>query len=296
MKFADLSSKAQMAHLNLLQTAVSRQSDEGPIPFLRWPGGKRWLCFQYSHLLPPNFNKYAEPFLGSGAVYFHIKPRKAILSDINVHLIETYCSIRDYPKKVYDRLTFHQSKHSDKYYYHLRDSVPNNAVERAARFIYLNRSCWNGLYRENKLGHFNVPKGTKTNILLPTDDFMKVSDALKYTQLRVADFARTIGSCREGDFLFVDPPYTVKHNNNGFVKYNQSIFSWDDQIRLREAVARAAGRGVQILVTNANHSSIHALYEDMGLKFELARTSVLAANSQHRNNTNELAICINYAP
>src|SRR5690606_33757078 len=117
--------------------------------------------------------------------------------------------------------------------------------------------CWNGLYRVNREGIFNVPIGTKTNVLMESDDFLRVSEILKRAELRSCDFEDTLNRCGHGDFVFVDPPYTVKHNNNGFVKYNEEIFSWQDQLRLSAVVRRAAERGAAIVVTNADHASVH---------------------------------------
>jgi DNA adenine methylase len=160
----------------------------------------------------------------------------------------------------------------------------------------LNRACWNGLYRENRRGEFNVPKGTKDAIILPTDDFFRVAKALQETELVCSDFEDTLDRTTAGDFVFVDPPYTVNHNTNGFIKYNQAIFSWEDQRRLRAAVERAAKRGALLLVTNADHVTIARLYRGLGCKFTLARKSILAAKSRYRVATTEAAICINYTP
>ena len=189
-------------------------------PFLKWAGGKRWLVQNHSDLFPNKFNRYIEPFLGSAAVFFHLQPNEAILSDANGRLIETYQSIKENYKLVEKYLRQHQRAHSNEHYYETRAKLFHSKFTRAAQFIYLNRTCWNGLYRENKKGIFNVPIGTKTNVLLRTDDFAAVSNILNNATLKNQDFEKTISLAEEGDFIFVDPPYTVAHNNNGFVKYN----------------------------------------------------------------------------
>ena len=148
----------------------------------------------------------------------------------------------------------------------------------------------------NLQGKFNVPKGTKTNVILSTDDFQSISNALKNATLLSADFEDVIENSASGDFVFIDPPYTVKHNVNGFIKYNERIFRWEDQIRLASAVARAAKRNVKILITNANHESIRNLYRDVGYLKKLSRFSVLAGDRNSRGKTTELAIMINYEP
>ena len=201
-------------------------------PFLKWAGGKRWFVKNHDDLLPEKFNCYYEPFLGSGAVFFHLEPKEAVLSDANPHLIETYQAIKDDWRQVLHYLKKHQRHHDKDYYYEMRGRNCKTKHTRAAKFIYLNRTCWNGLYRENLKGVFNVPIGTKTAVVLDTDDFEEVSRILQNVDLKYCDFEKTIARAESGDFIFVDPPYTVAHNNNGFVKYNQNIFSWEDQVRL----------------------------------------------------------------
>jgi DNA adenine methylase len=259
-------------------------------PFLKWAGGKRWFADRWLHLIPDRFDRYIEPFVGSGAMYFALRPKVAILSDLNADLINAYRAVRDEPTKIQRLLETHDRQHSKEHYYRTRSAQPNDAIDRAARLIYLNRTCWNGLYRVNRRNEFNVPIGTKTRAVLPTDNFPSVSTALRGAQLLVQDFEATIDLAAEGDFVFVDPPYTVKHNFNGFLKYNDHIFSWTDQVRLRDAVARAAGRGAMVLVTNANHHSIREIYEDIGAQTVLTRASILAASSANRSQIEELAI------
>ncbi|WP_261503540.1 DNA adenine methylase, partial [Burkholderia multivorans] len=159
-----------------------------------------------------------------------------------------------------------------------------------ARFIYLNRTCWNGLYRVNKNGQFNVPIGTKSNVLLDTDDWPTVSAALRQAKLLVSDFEPIIDQAKRNDIVFADPPYTVKHNNNGFVKYNENIFAWQDQIRLRDALLRAKKRGAHIFCTNADHISIREIYEDHFTVTSVARGSVISGKADSRGKTSELLI------
>lgn len=209
------------------------------LPFLKWAGGKRWFVESHSELIEIGPRRYIEPFLGSGAVFFSLDVRESLLSDSNKDLIEVYGAIRDDYKRVYKHLKLHHKNHSKDYYYKIRAFSPRTKYTRAARFIYLNRTCWNGLYRVNTLGKFNVPIGTKQNVILDTDDFEKVSNKLQNSQLVCADFEAVIDQAGPNDFLFVDPPYTVQHNYNGFVKYNEKIFSWEDQLRLKESLQNA---------------------------------------------------------
>jgi len=258
-------------------------------PFLKWAGGKRWLVARHSSFFPSFSGKYIEPFLGSGAVFFHILPEQGILSDSNPWLIETYLAIRDDWERVLSHMVQHQRLHSRDYYYKVRGMKCRNRYTRAAQFLYLNRTCWNGLFRVNLKGEFNVPIGTKTKVIMQ-DDFSSISSALLGMKIVSSDFEPIIDSAAADDFLFVDPPYTVNHNLNGFIKYNEKIFSWEDQERLRDCLLRAKNRGVAILMTNADHESIKSLY---GKGFTLSyvdRASVISGNSKFRGNTTELLI------
>lgn len=264
------------------------------LPFLKWAGGKRWLAAQHKNLFPAEYDRYVEPFLGSGAVYFHLRPDLALISDANLQLINTYKEIRKNWRKIEQVLKRHHANHSEAYYYEERARKHRSPHESAAQFIYLNRTCWNGLYRVNLRGEFNVPIGTKTAVTLETDDFEGIASQLRGAELAHSDFERTIDNAKKGDFLFVDPPYITRHNFNGFVKYNDKIFSWDDQVRLANAVKRAKKRGAKILITNADHKSVRDLYRSLGSMFSITRNSVLAADSNNRGETTELAVIINY--
>jgi DNA adenine methylase len=268
---------------------------ETAAPFLKWAGGKRWLVSRFPHLLPNSFSKYFEPFLGSGAVFFWLKPKRGgIISDVNSDLINAYKEVRNHPDKLLLHLRAHQRDHDDNHYYLTREKIPHTDVGRAARLIYLNRTCWNGLYRVNQLGQFNVPRGTKNLVISEDETFKDVSSALQRIKIRNWDFEKTIDAAGKDDFLFVDPPYTVKHNFNGFAKYNEKIFNWQDQIRLAQAIERASSRGAKILVTNADHASVRALYEGIGEIRPLPRTSIISGSNIGRGSTTEIAVTVNY--
>lgn len=259
-------------------------------PFLKWPGGKRWLARQIDTLLPSGYKRYLEPFLGSGAVYFHISPRQAILSDSNNELINAYQCLKNNAEEIDKRLASLQRRHSETLYYRIRAMNPVDPVGRAVRFIYLNRTCFNGIYRVNLKGKFNVPMGSKDRVEYPDNYLKDVAATLKHASIRERDFEKTIDAAVKGDFVYVDPPYTVMHNNNNFVKYNANLFSWKDQIRLAAAIKRAARRGAAIMLSNADHLSVRELYKGFGYHRSVNRASVLAAGSQHRRPTTELIV------
>ncbi len=260
------------------------------LPFLKWAGGKRWFAVRYLHLVPKQFDRYVEPFLGSGAMFFALRPENALASDLNDDLINCYRAVREAPDLIAEQLLEHHELHCKEHYYRVRAAKPVDPIDRAAWFIYLNRTCWNGLYRVNRRNEFNVPIGTKTNVVLPNDDFVGISRALAGSDIVCQDFEETLDAAGPNDFVFVDPPYTVKHNLNGFLKYNDKIFSWADQLRLRNAVVRASQKGALVLVTNANHASIREIYEGVGRFQIVSRSSVIAGSAAHRSNIEELVV------
>ena len=259
-------------------------------PFLKWAGGKRWLPELHSSVFKEPFARLVEPFAGGAAVFFHLRPQRAWLNDLNKDLINVYSAIRDEWKSTTHLLEFYHAAHSKPFYYHLRSSTFDSSVERAAQFIYLNRTCFNGLYRVNLDGEFNVPKGTKRTVLFPDDNFEAVSRLLKRAKLTTGDFEDVVNQCGRGDLVYADPPYTVKHNLNGFVKYNEKLFGWADQIRLRDAVLRAKSRGAVVIVSNAAHESVRELYTRASATKLVERHSIMAASSDSRRATTELLI------
>ncbi len=266
------------------------ETDKHALPFLKWAGGKRWFVNRHLDLVTPSFKRYLEPFLGSGAVFFGLKPSRALLGDLNPELIATFSAIKENWKPVRTLLRRYHRLHSKRFYYRMRDSHPRSATARAARFIYLNRTCWNGLYRVNIRGQFNVPKGTKKNVLFDTDNFGRTSLVLKRASLVVSDFETVIRQARRGDLIFADPPYVTSHSNNGFLKYNERLFSWDDQVRLSRCLHEAKEKGVHVVSTNADTPAIRNLYRKDFTIRSLVRSSVIAAGPDKRGTRRELVV------
>jgi len=262
-------------------------------PFIKWAGGKRWLLSNLPELKEIKYNRYIEPFFGGGALFFHLKPSEAIISDINPDLIDLYKCVRDDYKLVYRQLEKHQKYHSKEYYYQIRDTNLRNPYTRASKFLYLNKAAWNGLYRVNLDGKFNVPVGSRKNVMIDFENLSRVAQVLKNAKILNCDFESVIDQAMQGDLLYVDPPYTVKHNHNGFIRYNESIFSWKDQERLHEVLLRASRRKVKILLSNASHQSIRTLYENDFDIYTVKRPSMLAANSKYRGEIDEYLITKN---
>ncbi len=260
------------------------------LPFLKWAGGKRWFVGRYRTMIPASYGRYIEPFLGSGALFFALQPKEAILSDLNANLIEAFSVVKDDWEMVAAALRRYHRLHSASFYYRIRESRPRSEVMRAANFIYLNRTCWNGLYRVNTRGQFNVPIGTKKNVVLDTDDFCRASALLKGAKLIASDFESVIHRARRGDLVFADPPYVTAHSQNGFLKYNEKLFNWNDQVRLMKCLRSAKKNGVQIVATNADTPSIRKLYEKWFTVRTITRSSIIAASPARRGTSNELVI------
>lgn len=264
------------------------------VPFLKWAGGKRWLTEQSQggvSSLGPIRGTYYEVFLGSGAMFFHLAPKKAVLNDINSELINTYKVIKSFPDEVACLLKRYHAQHSKEFYYKTRARRPADSVQAAVRFLYLNRTCWNGLYRVNLKGEFNVPIGTKANVVMPTDNFTVVAERLRSTSLYSKDFAAILAKAGDGDVVFADPPYTVNHNLNGFLKYNEQLFSWSDQERLHDASLAAIERGARVYISNADHSSIRKLYKEKAFQLQpVERYSSLSGSNAGRKLITELVI------
>lgn len=263
-------------------------------PFLKWAGGKRLLL---PALLPklPRIGigaRYYEPFLGGGAVFFATEPQSAHLSDMNSELIRTYCAVRDCPEDVIAQLS--GLRNDPEEFYKIRAWRPRTRARRAARFIYLNKTCFNGLYRENLAGEFNVPYGRHRydTLVCNVEQIREASRALQGATLRTSDFVSAVSSVDSGDLVYFDPPYITGHSNNGFVEYNAKVFSWFDQHRLRRTAERLVARGVQVAISNGDHPSIRNLYEsDSRFRIHvLRRQSTMASQASKRSARTELLI------
>ncbi len=272
------------------KTTRSSKSDENRCPpLLKWPGGKRNLLDSLLPLVPSKFNRYFEPFLGGGALFFALQPTKASLSDKNAELVDAYLQVRDRPEAVIRELRKLRNSRND--YYRIRSLAPRTGAGRAARFIYLVTLAFNGIYRVNLRGEFNVPYGYKTYIN-PCDEsrIYEASQVFKRADIRDLDFEHGVAQAKRGDLVYLDPPYTVAHGNNGFVKYNAKIFSWQDQIRLAGVANDLAEKGCAVIVSNADHSSIRSLYRKF-TAVRIERSSIIAASSNFRARITECIFC-----
>jgi len=261
---------------------------DGCEPLLKWPGGKRALLPQLLPLIPTSFHRYIEPFFGGGALFFAVQPSSALLSDSNEDLINCYRQIRDNPRRLLSYLS--RMKNSEEEYYRIRSMSPRSETGKAARFLYLATLSFNGIYRVNRHGVFNVPYGHKTHLsVYQPERTMQISRALAKCDLECLDFEEALERACPYDLIYLDPPYTVAHGQNGFRKYNAKIFSWEDQDRLARMVHLLNKKHCYIIMSNARHSSISKLYKSF-TRLTVKRPSVIAASSEYRCRVTESVI------
>jgi DNA adenine methylase len=259
------------------------------LPVLKWPGGKRFLASALAPVLRQiPYARYVEPFAGGASMYMALEPRRALLSDLNGELIHFYTVLRKDPEGIIRSLRRFKSTEDD--YYRIRATAPRSACGRAARFYYLTRFSFNGIYRENRLGDFNVPFGGRSGRRpFDADSLRKCHRLLRRARLATSDFESIIEKATRNDLIYCDPPYTVAHNRNGFVRYNAQLFSWDDQRRLAARACAAAARGAYIVVSNANHKTILELYPSFS-GFPIQRQSRVSAATPFRIPTTEVVL------
>jgi DNA adenine methylase len=279
-----------------------------PRPFLKWAGGKTRLIGQYQPYFPKKFTTYYEPFLGGGAVFFHLAQQhsslQAVLTDINPELINAYCCVRDRVEELIELLEKHASEHSKdnkEYYYSVRSRSYNTDTEKAARLIYLNKTCYNGLYRENSKGQFNVPMGRYKNPNICQPDLLRsVSSLLKPAQIQVGKFPEILAFANSSeDFVYFDPPYYPISATSNFTSYSRDNFKESEQLKLRDVFAELSQRGVKVMLSNSNCDFIKEIYSDcqafkisrLPKLIEISASRGINSNSCKRGKVKELLIC-----
>ncbi|GAA1463022.1 DNA adenine methylase [Williamsia maris] len=261
--------------------------DAAPLPFLRWAGSKRWLTPRLTQLIPSDFRDYYEPFLGSGALYFAAaEGHRSFLADLIDPLIDCFTAVKDHPEDVADAARRWATDKTS--FYAVRELHPSDRIESAARFIYLNKLCFNGLYRENRLGEFNVPYGRpKSSNVVDTAHLKRVSARLSLdTSILASDFEESLSNCKEADFVYLDPPYV---DNDRFVDYNSKIFTTDDQERLRVCFEKLDRSGVFCILSLPDCNQFRQQFSRYWIMTE-SRYSSMSSRSQTRGKTGELLI------
>ena len=257
-------------------SASAVRDDPEARPFLKWAGGKSQLLEQFRPLLPRSgtFGRYFEPFVGSGALFFHLRPPAAELSDVNREIIDCYRAVQKCPEDVILELAKHE--HDEEHYYSVRaDSKRRKLGVAAARTIYLNKTGYNGLYRVNSAGRFNVPMGRYANPGFQSPALFATiracSRALISARLAAGDFADALKGVEKGDFVYLDPPYVPVSETSDFTSYARGGFCWADQERLAGVCADLWRRGAKVMLSNSDTESVRKLYR--GYRIDVVKAS-----------------------
>lgn len=270
--------------------------------FIKWAGGKQQLLEQFQPLFPKEFNRYFEPFLGSGAVALHLMQeypdKEFILSDINEELINAYNVIKSDLKELIELLKKHKEeyhKNAKEYYYKIRDELDLNKLsntEKAARFIFLNRTCWNGLYRVNSKNRFNVPMGDYKNREIVQEEKLKaIAELIKNTVIEVQNFVDILKHAKKDDFVYFDPPY-YPLKKESFTTYSKDKFLEDEQKKLAEVFRELDKRGCKVMLSNSDTEFIRELYKDFNIETVRA-TRRINSKADGRGEINEVVV-VNY--
>ena len=269
-------------------------------PIVKWAGGKHQLLDKIKDLMPKDYYDYYEPFVGGGAVLFEIAPKTAIINDVNVELLAIYTCMKDdmLYKLMIEELDKHEQNHCENYYYEVRSWDRNLRFEleplwkRAARAIYLNKACFNGLYRVNSKGFFNVPSAKKEKVNTYEQQNMDaIHNYFKNNNILVlnGDFVEATRTAKRGDFVYFDPPYDNFEDKDSFTAYSKFDFNKDDQIRLAECYKDLTKRGVKCMLSNHNTKFVNELYKDFNIHVVNAKR-MINANANGRGNVEEVII------
>ncbi len=292
----------------MTEKRTTRRKDPNHIlrPFLKWAGGKRQLLPVLRRYIPPKYKTYFEPFIGAGAMFFDLQPKKAIINDTNKELINCYQVIKDNPIELLEIIKEHKQNNEKIYYYLQRDLDRNKTefdklsnVKKAARIIYLNKTCFNGLFRVNSQGQFNVPYGDNKNPLIAEDIvIMAISDYLNTNEIEILnqDFKDSVSKAKNGDFIYFDPPYDPVSDSSSFTGYDLNGFDKEEQIRLRDLCNNLVQKGCQVLISNSDTAFIREIYGDKNYyKIDEVKASRnINSVGASRGKINELLIFSNY--
>ena len=267
-------------------------------PFTKWTGGKRQLLPVIRELMPKKYNRYFEPFVGGGALFFDLAPKDAVINDFNAELINCYQQIKDNPQELIEILKVHQEYNSKEYYLDLR-SVDRDEridmmseVQRAARILYMLRVDFNGLYRVNSKNQFNVPYGRYKNPKIVDENLVSaISTYMNNNQIEIkkGDFEKAVLDVQPGDFVYFDPPYIPLSETSAFTSYTHEGFSYDDQVRLRDTFKKLSDTGAYVMLSNSSSFLVEELYQDFNIHYvEATRTN--GAKSSSRGRISEIIV------
>ena len=273
---------------------VLEKLKEETYPIVKWVGGKRQLMCELEINMPKTYNRYFEPFIGGGALFFYLQPDNAYISDMNEELINLYQVVRDNVEELVADLQKHDI--SKEYFMDIRnidrtEEYENwSDVQKASRFIYLNRTCFNGMYRVNSKGEFNVPFGHYKNPrILDENNLINCSSLLQRTEIKHADFSEILKKVKKGDFVYFDPPYVPLSETSSFTSYTKDGFDMDMQFKLRDVCDELDSMGVKFLLSNSDTKLVNELYENYNIKKVFASRQI-NANADGRGKITEVLV------
>jgi DNA adenine methylase len=263
-------------------------------PFVKWAGGKSRLLPRFFRSFPTDYSRYYEPFLGGGAVFLALQPQEAKLSDLNPELVNCWQVVRDFPEALIEDLDRHS--YSREYFYEVRSLSPGNltAVERASRFIFLNKTCYNGLYRVNRAGRFNVPFGrhARRPTLYDRENLYGISRRLQGVEIVCSSFEKAVADANQGDFVYFDPPYHPLSKTSNFTSYTEGSFSREDQALLANVAIQLHKRGCVVAVSNSDTREIRSLFRSPD--FRVARVMAARAINSKAEGRGKIAELLIY--
>ncbi|MES0489081.1 MAG: Dam family site-specific DNA-(adenine-N6)-methyltransferase [Leptospirales bacterium] len=259
-------------------------------PFLKWAGGKSQLLSRLEQFIPEKYNKYIEPFVGGGALFFRMQPERAVLADSNEELIITYKQIQKNLPKIL--MALQNFKNEEEFYYTTRAVDPSklSLIERAARLLYLNKTCYNGLYRVNKKGQFNVPYGKTSGNFSNREVLNNARKVLHGVKIEHGPYDKTLAKHAEpGDFIFLDPPYYPVGPSSDFKRYTKDFFYEKDHVLLKNEFDRLVDLGCKVVLTNSSHPFIVDLYKKYEMQI-VATKRLISCNAQTRSGKDIIVI------
>ena len=273
---------------------VLEQLKSETYPIVKWVGGKRQLMFELIKNMPKSYNRYFEPFIGGGALFFELQPEQAYISDMNEELINLYSVVRDNVYELIKDLSKHEV--SKEYFLEIRNIdrteqyTELSDVERASRFIYLNRTCFNGMYRVNSQGQFNVPFGHYKNPrIIDENNLLNCSELLKNTEIKCADFSEILTKVKKGDLVYFDPPYVPLNDTSSFTSYTKDGFDINMQFKLRDVCDELDNKGVKFMLSNSDTKLVNELYVNYEIKKVFASRQI-NANADGRGKITEVLV------
>ena len=265
-----------------------------PKPFIKWAGGKRQIIKELTDSLPKNYNRYFEPFIGGGALFFAVRPKNAYISDINPELINLYNTVKNNTHSLIKDLRRYKNTETEFYKIRNLDRTPDyknlTNIEKAGRFIYLNKTCYNGLYRTNSKGQFNAPYGFYKNPNIIDEQNLKIcSELLKETEIGLSDFSNIENKIKTRDFVYFDPPYIPINKTSSFTKYYKDDFNTGSQIKLKELCDRLNKKNIYFMLSNSYNETALNLYKEYNIK-KINAIRAINCKADKRGTINELII------